>query len=305
MKPLVLEIKGNSLDDGPGIRSVVFFKGCPLDCKWCHNPESKRAQVEISYDSKVCIGCKTCITTCPNKAIAETNPFFIDRDACDLCFACVETCPSGALTRVGMEMSHDEILDRVIVDKPFFDTSHGGVTLSGGEPAFNMKFAGQTARKLKKNNIHVLLETCGLFDINRFYKHIYPYIDMIYFDIKLMDTDAHKKYCGADNSIILKNFSALQKKYANGGVPVLARTPLIPGITDTDGNLRAIGSWLASRDVQKIQIMAYHPMWIEKNAKIGMKLPISGNLVLSEWMSRESVERCKNILASEGLEVVV
>lgn len=305
MTPLVLDIKGNALDDGPGIRSVVFFKGCPLDCKWCHNPESKRPDVEISYDSAVCIGCETCFTACPTRAISKTNPFFIDRTACDLCFECVSNCPSGALTRVGMEMTPEAVFARVIVDKPFFDTSQGGVTLSGGEPTFHMEFAGQIAKTLKQNDIHVLLETCGLFDINRFYRILYPSVDIIYYDIKFIDPDLHKKYCGVDNAVILQNFKHLQEKFKAGGVPVLARIPLIPGITDTDDNMRAVGRWLSDQGVQQIQVMGYHPLWIEKNAKIGIKPSISGNPALSEWMGRESVERCKTILASEGLDVRV
>jgi len=305
MKPLILDIKGNSLDDGPGIRSVVFFKGCPLDCLWCHNPESKRPGLEISYDAKVCIGCGTCIETCPKRAISKTNPFFIDRMVCDLCLKCEETCPSGALARVGREMTADEILSHVIADKPFFDTSNGGVTLSGGEPTFYMEFCANLAKKLKENGIHVLIETCGLFEIEDFTSKVLPHVDMIYFDIKLIDPDLHKKYCGADNGVILENFAELHKRFKAGGVPVLPRTPLVPGITDTENNMRAIGKWLAMQGEQKIQVMAYHPMWMEKNAKIGIKTPQDIGPSLYKWMDHDDVLRCKRILEDEGLCVIL
>ena len=123
--PLILELKGNSLDDGPGIRTVVFFKGCPLDCIWCHNPESKKPGVEISFESTVCVGCNTCIETCTRKALFRENPLFIDRNLCNLCFDCVDNCPSNALERIGQVMDIYQIAEQVMKDKPFFDTSKG------------------------------------------------------------------------------------------------------------------------------------------------------------------------------------
>ncbi len=128
-RDLILEIKGNSLDDGPGIRTVVFFKGCPLNCVWCHNPESKKKAIELSWDSKECIGCKSCIEVCRANAISVKNPYYIDRSKCTLCFECVDVCPSGALSRVGKYMTVNEIMKEILKDKPFFITSGGGVTL--------------------------------------------------------------------------------------------------------------------------------------------------------------------------------
>ena len=144
--PLILDIKGNSLDDGPGIRSVVFYKGCPLSCVWCHNPESKKSSVEISFDAETCINCGNCREVCPEYALDQGNPYYIDRNRCTLCFACVEACPSGALKRVGETMSIDRVLTKVLPDRPFFDASGGGVTLSGGEPTMYMEFTGQLLR---------------------------------------------------------------------------------------------------------------------------------------------------------------
>lgn len=187
--PLILEIKGNSLDDGPGIRTVIFFKGCTLSCSWCHNPESKRRDAEISFDSEKCIACDTCLSLCSRNALDRSNPFYIDRDRCDLCFDCIELCPSEALSRVGEEFTIDDIVQKTIRDKPFFDTSGGGVTLSGGEPLLYVEFAGELLQEFRSRNIHSLVETCGLFRLGNVEEHVLPWVDAIYYDIKILDED--------------------------------------------------------------------------------------------------------------------
>ncbi|MFZ5565241.1 MAG: glycyl-radical enzyme activating protein, partial [Thermodesulfobacteriota bacterium] len=235
--PLILDIKGNSLDDGPGIRSVVFFKGCPLSCVWCHNPESKKATPEIAFDGGRCIDCGACREICPEQALDKANPFYINRDKCTLCFECVAACPSGALEQVGKKMSADEILEKVLPDKPFFDASGGGVTLSGGEPTLFMDFTAGLLAALRREKIHTLVETCGLFDMGRFMTLLYPLLDTIYFDITISDPAAHKTHCGMANDRILANFKTLFQRARTEGKPVLPRTPLIPGITDTEENI--------------------------------------------------------------------
>ena len=149
--PLVLEVKGSSLDDGPGIRTVVFFKGCPLSCVWCHNPESKKRGVELSFDSKRCVGCEECIKICRYEAISEKNRFFIDRDKCTLCFECVENCPSGALEQSGKTLSIEWLLTEIKKEKPFYNASGGGVTLSGGEPLLHMEFVTELLKQIKNS----------------------------------------------------------------------------------------------------------------------------------------------------------
>lgn len=301
--PLTLEIKGNSLDDGPGIRSVVFFKGCPLKCTWCHNPESKKQHVEISFDPDECVGSHACFSACPKQAISTDNPFFIDRNACDLCFKCVEECPSGALERVGHDLSVSKILSTVIKDKPFFDSSKGGVTFSGGEPTLNMAFLAESAKSMKENGIHVLIETSGQFNYDKFNRLVYPYIDLIYFDIKLMDNEQHKKHCGTPNKTILDNFRKLQQQYLAGGVEILPRTPLIPNITDTTENLSAIASLYKEVGVTHTQLMAYHPMWQNKNLKIGNTGQAEADGDLNKWMPNERVTECEKIFTEMGISV--
>jgi pyruvate formate lyase activating enzyme len=300
-EPLILEIKGNSLDDGPGIRSVVFYKGCPLSCVWCHNPESKKFTAEISFDAKVCIDCDICRDVCPEKALARDNRFYIDRNKCTLCFLCVDACPSGALERIGKTMSVDDILKKVLPDKPFYETSGGGVTLSGGEPTLYMEFTSQLLKALKRHNIFTLLETCGYFDLDKFMDMLYPYLDTIYFDIKIIDTIAHKKYCGHHNEKILDNFKKLSNTVKQDGKVLLPRTPLIPDITDTEANIREIAAFLKSLDIAEASLLAYNPLWHEKSDKVGTENPYKTSKHMTTFSDRSIEERCKAIFAQAGI----
>lgn len=301
--PLTLEIKGNSLDDGPGIRTVVFLKGCPLSCVWCHNPESKSAGHEISYDMSECIGCDTCLDTCPEGALSKSNRFFVDRDKCSLCFECTSVCPSGALSKVGIEMTVDDIVAQVIKDKPFFDNSGGGVTLSGGEPTLFMPFLARLLAAFKERGIHTLLETCGQFGMDSFDANAYPHLDLIYYDIKLVDDRAHRRLCGTGNKVILSNFETLYSRYQKGGVDILPRIPLIPGMTDTAENIDAIVSFLNRLDVSKVELMPYHPLWQDKNLKVGIENSAVNDRAMSTWMSRERLEECKDVFRRASIDV--
>jgi len=303
-QPLILDIKGNSLDDGPGIRTVVFFKGCPLSCLWCQNPESKKAEVEISFDEKECIGCDTCLDICSEGALSRDNPYFIDRKRCTLCFDCADNCPALALTAVGREMPRDEIVAAVLKDKPFFDTSGGGVTLSGGEPTLFMEFTAGLLKELKSRGIHTLIETCGLFNLSHFQEVLYPHLDMIYYDLKLHDPDEHVRFCGARNDTILENFSALHRMSEEGGIPVLARVPLIPGITDRESNLGAFAHLLRIQGVQRVQLLPYNPLWHEKSQKIGVENPLSVQEPMTRWVDAGKIERSKEIFRRERIEVI-
>ncbi len=299
--PLILEIKGNSLDDGPGIRSVVFYKGCPLSCVWCHNPESKKATVEISFDPKVCINCGVCHEVCPKNALSKDNRYYIDRNKCNLCFLCVDDCPSGALDRVGKVMSVKDIMKKILPDKPFFDTSGGGVTLSGGEPTLFMDCTSQLLKSLKQNKISTLLETCGFFDIHKFMDMLYPYLDAIYFDIKIMGSTAHKKYCGVPNEKILDNFTRLSRTAKRDGKILLARTPLIPDITDNESNIKEIASFLQSLNITEAALLAYNPLWHEKSDKVGVDDPYRDSNVMTSFRDNNVMERCRSIFMNAGI----
>ena len=299
--PLILEIKGNSLDDGPGIRTVVFFKGCPLSCAWCHNPESQKAAPELSFDAGACIGCHSCLEACPHGALSPDHALFVDRDRCERCFKCTAVCPANALEAVGKSMSVEAVVEQVLRDKPFFDASGGGVTLSGGEPTLAMDYLASCARALKAEGIHVLLETCGWFDRDAFMATVYPHLDQIYFDLKIMDSQSHKRHCGLPNARILENFTHLHRAAGDGGVPIFPRTPLVPGISDTVENLNALVDFYQGLGVTQTQLIPYHPLWQEKNMKIGRQPVLEG---MDQWMSREETAACEAVFKAAGMDLV-
>ncbi len=291
--PLILDIKGNSLDDGPGIRTVVFFKGCPLSCVWCHNPESKKSTQEIAFDKKECVDCGTCRKICAREALDRNNPFYINRTKCDLCFKCVDACPSGAVAKVGKKMTVPEIVDIIKKDIPFYQHSGGGVTLSGGEPTLFMDFTSELLQALKTLGIHTLLETCGYFQLAQFDKLIYPCLNQIYFDLKVIDPEEHKRVCGVPNDRILENFRELYQRSLDKGVPVLPRIPLIPGITATKSNLEKIATFLRVNHADRVTILDYNPLWHAKAEKVGTKPLVERKT----WMTREEVQVCRNIFS--------
>lgn len=300
--PLILDIKGNSLDDGPGIRTVVFFKGCPLSCVWCHNPESKKPGPEISFDKAECVGCDACMESCPENALNRNNPFFIDRKKCTLCGDCVEICPSGALSMVGKRLSTKDIVAIAAKDKPFYKNSSGGVTLSGGEPTLYMDYLSDLLKGLKAEGIQTLLETCGLFEFELFKKKILPYIDTIYYDIKIHDPSIHQQFCGVKNDRIIKNFIKLNAVSAANGIDLLARTPLIPNITATEENLSKIADFLKTQGVRQARLLAYNPLWHEKNEKIGARNTFQNNKEMTTWISKEKLETYQSIFTKKNIQ---
>ncbi len=301
-EPLLVDIKSNSLDDGPGIRSVVFFKGCPLSCAWCHNPETISSKAELAFDREVCVGSLACAPLCPEGALTPGSVQHIDRARCTRCFECVDACPSGALERVGRPITGEQLVAELLRDKPFFDHSGGGVTLSGGEPTLHMEFLGELLGRLKVAEVHTLLQTCGAFGWRRFDEQVYPHLDQVYFDLKLLDPGAHRQMCGADNAAIRRNFERLHARALAGGVPVLARVPLVPNATATPDNLRAVAGWLAHRQVSSVQLVPFNPLWPEKLPKLGLleRMPTEP----PRWMSLDELSACCAIFQEAGLTVV-
>lgn len=290
---LVFEVKGNSLDDGPGIRTVVFFKGCPLSCTWCHNPESKKAVPEIRFDREKCIGCGSCVGVCPEHALVRGRPGFIDRGRCTLCAACTEECPSTALSLVGTPLSLEGLVRKIEPDIPFFAASGGGITLSGGEPTLWLDFASELLRWAKARGIGTLVETCGLFPLQRFMECLYPHTDAVYFDLKLFDAREHEKHCGVENGRILENFAFLSRRCAADGKVLLPRVPLVPGITATKANLSAIARFLTGLGATRVDLLPYNPLWLSKMESLGNGIPFEGRGELKEWMPLSLVEECK------------
>jgi pyruvate formate lyase activating enzyme len=268
--PLIFDIHRFALDDGPGIRTTVFLKGCPLSCVWCHNPESMRNAPEMAFHSDRCILCGSCKDACPEAAITKSPEPQIDRSRCTACGRCADSCPTSALRMTGSEYPLDELLEIIRRDRHFFDASGGGVTFSGGEPTLWMDYLGAALSALKSENVHTAIQTCGKFDYPRFSQKILPCTDLIMFDIKFIAATEHKRYTGQDNASILENFRCLTRDV---GSRVLPRVPLVPEITATPDNLLEIASFLADLGYRHCDLLPYNPAGLEKRQAIGMRLP--------------------------------
>lgn len=300
-QPLVFKISGNSLNDGPGIRSVVFLKGCPHSCVWCHNPESQKVKAELWWDKDKCIGCYNCVQACESGAIQKDLPEFINRQICTSCFKCTETCPSTALSLTGEKMSSQQIVQKLTGYKTFFNVSGGDVTISGGEPTLFMESTSELLKKLKKEGIHTLLETSGYFDLEKFKVLCLPYIDELYMDIKIIDTSEHLRLCGVRNEIILENFIWLYQNHSALGFKFSPRVPLIPGLTDTDENISEMVSFLKKQKVKKVTLVANNPLWFNKNSSLGYFEKFNDEHPVRKIYKPEISEKIKHYFMTNGI----
>ncbi len=271
--PLIVSIKRHSLEDGPGIRSVVFFKGCPMRCVFCHNPETREPGYEIGFSAERCLQCGACAEACPRSAIELSLPGRIRRQACRVCGDCAAACPTGALTLIGTPYRVEELTEVLLRDLKYYRHSGGGVTLSGGEPTLYPEFLCRLLRRLKEWNVHTCLETCGYYDHGAFSRMILPYLDLVYFDLKLAAPGPHRQYTGKSNRRILHNLSLLQ---AERPALLQVRVPLVPGITATGGNLRGIRDLLLEIGIRNVSFLPYNPLGKAIGERLGRQpFPIS------------------------------
>lgn len=268
--PLIVEIKRHSLEDGPGIRSVVFFKGCPLRCLFCHNPEAQEPGPEILFSPGECISCGACAGVCPTGAASLGLPERIDRKRCRRCGECVRACPGRGLRQVGTFYGIEELAELLLRDRAFYRHSGGGITLSGGECSLYPGYVEALLRLLKSAGVHVALETSGFFSYETFCRRVLPQVDLIYYDLKLADPGAHLRYTGQSNRRILENFRRLIREER---VEVLPRIPLVPGVTATPGNLAAIAAFLRQEGVREAVLLPYNPLGMEKLGALGRPRP--------------------------------
>ncbi len=275
-KGLVFQIQRFCVNDGPGIRTTVFFKGCPLRCIWCHNPESKSSEPEMFFAPDRCISCGQCANICPQGCHAfhlledgrVVHDF--DRSRCTACGKCTEVCFTGALELVGRYMTVDEVMEQVRRDKPFYQKSSGGLTLSGGEPLFQPEFAEALLRAAKEEGFHTCVETSGYAKSNLFARLV-RYVDLFLFDYKVSSVSDHKRLIGAACGVNLRNLQLL-----NGlGAEVILRCPIIPSCNDTQIHFAQIAS-IANRMrcVLEVQIEPYHPLGKSKSALLGKTYPL-------------------------------
>ncbi|MFX0042945.1 MAG: glycyl-radical enzyme activating protein [Candidatus Hodarchaeota archaeon] len=245
-KGLIFEIQKMSTEDGPGIRTTVFFKQCPLKCIWCHNPESILRKKQLQWFKHKCIGCKTCIETCEEKALMlDEDGMHIDRKKCNSCGKCVEECPSTALDMFGKWWDLEELFYEINKDKIYYLKSNGGITVSGGEPTVQSNFVTNFLKKCKENGISTALDTCG-YSSKKIYGNIIPYVDLVLLDIKEINSEKHKKWTGVSNEQIFENAKWIAKSLKRDGKEMWIRTPLIPHYTASEENIQGIGEFIVN-----------------------------------------------------------
>ena len=262
----IINLMKYSIHDGPGIRTTVFFKGCPLSCQWCHNPESQSLGQELMYWPERCIGCGQCLENCPNGAVvALEGKLAYLRDQCQACGACCQVCHAGVRELAAKTMSVSEVMAELEKDLVFYDESGGGVTVSGGEAFMQPVFLLELLKGCRKKEIHTTLETCGYVnpELLQSMSHL---VDLFLYDIKLMDSQKHQGVTGVPNELILANLRWLAEHHPQ----VIVRVPIIPGINDDQETLQQIGEFVASlKRIREIHILPYHKAGSDKYQRLG------------------------------------
>lgn len=302
--PAIFNIQHCCTQDGPGLRSVVFVKGCPLRCQWCQNPESWNIQPEIGFKADKCISCGECKKICETGAMIK--PGQKNNEKCSGCGRCLEICPSGAMVRFGEFMSQTELAEKLSPEFPFFRKTGGGVTFSGGEAGLFPEFISETASILKSERIHTAIETCGLWACQNgsdSFNKLILNIDLILFDIKLFDDWEHKKYCGSSNLTIKDRFSYLSDLSLKGEAPKLwPRLPLIPGVTDTCHNIAGWTGFLDKLGINRISLVPYHELGNSKRKWMSPDSSASSPAPLFPEATQDNNERVRNLFESSGIE---
>ena len=290
----VFNIQKFCINDGPGIRTTVFLKGCPLSCIWCHNPESKSALPQIMFDAKKCVMCGKCAPVCPIGChIFSFEGHVFDRANCIACGKCAETCYASSLEMAGKKMSAEEVMADVIKDKTFYDNSGGGMTLSGGEPMLQFDFTYELLSLAKKNGLHTCIETCG-FAKSESFKKIAPLVDIFLFDYKESDPVRHKEYTGVSNELILSNLHMLDSL----GAKIVLRCPIIPTLNDRAEHLISIAHTANSlKNILEINIEPYHPLGSGKSTMLGQKYPLESLTFPAEETVKGWIDTVSNLTA--------
>jgi pyruvate formate lyase activating enzyme len=271
MKALIFNIQRFSIHDGPGIRNTVFFKGCPLSCKWCHNPESINREIDYLYNKGNCHGCQDCVKACQYGALTfDEDGLKWDRDKCVFCQECMISCVNSAIQFAGKYYDISGLIKEIEKERIIFEESGGGVTLSGGEPMLQIDFIEKLVKELKDRNIHITVDTCGAVPFS-YFERISKYVDLFLYDFKIFDDDTHSKYIGMSNEIIIDNLLKLDKIHKN----IVCRIPVIKGIKEKinafDENMINTCQVLKNTDIKKVNLLPYHNTAVHKYYKLNME----------------------------------
>lgn len=296
MEGLVFDIQRFSIHDGPGIRTIVFLKGCPLSCRWCSNPESQKLKPSIMYQSMNCIHCGRCISACPNGAISSNNKWFINRDICTACGECTKVCPTGALTLKGKKMTVEQVIKELKKDATNYRRSNGGITLSGGEPLVQSDFTKEILKACKGQGWHTAIETTG-YASSEIIEEVFPYIDLALMDIKIIDSNVHKKYTGVSNKLILDNAHKISKI-----TKVVVRVPVIPEFNSKEEDILEICKFVNSLNkIDTIHLLPYHTYGENKYELLGRDYFMKG----LKSLDKEKIDSLKCVVESQNLKCII
>jgi pyruvate formate lyase activating enzyme len=300
---LIFEIQKMSTEDGPGIRTTVFFKQCPLKCVWCHNPESIKKEPQLNWFKHKCIGCKTCVETCKLGALKlDKHGLHINWEKCNSCGECVEDCPSTALVMLGKWWKLEDLFYEVEKDKVYYTKSNGGITVSGGEPTIQADFVYNFLKTCKENGISTALDTCG-YASQKTYEKLLPVVDLVLMDIKEMNSKKHEEYTGVPNERILENAVWIVKEMKKSNKEMWIRTPIIPKYTATEENIRAIGKFIVEKLENKIDrwdLLSFNNLCSAKYERLDWDWPLKDEPI----MMQEEIDHLFEIAKETGVKNV-
>jgi pyruvate formate lyase activating enzyme len=297
-RALIFDIQDLSVQDGPGIRTTVFMKGCPLKCRWCANPEGQNPYPELMHINSLCKKSYNCISACPYQAVEKNNNGYpqFNRDLCKTCKTreCIESCPSRAIKFTGKYLSLDELIGRIKPNLSFYKNSNGGVTFSGGEPFLQTEFIKDFIEHTSSFGLSVGVETCGMFDWQEVCE-IADKFDFFYYDLKCLERELHKSYTGITNDVILTNLENLSKLCAD---KITASVPVVPGFNDTEIQIKAIAGYCTELGIKKLRLLPYHSLGENKYYDLGREYLMEKNLSVNQMQMQEFL----NLVESKGIK---